>query len=103
MPIRKYDPVSETLEDEVVALNVKYKCKDCNRTFLKEKGLNIHHARWCRPNAPPKSRKGSLADKAVQLQKRKVQASEQSRVCVNGHMLENVLQFVKLGDQARLI
>ena len=99
MPIRKYDPVSETLEDEVVALNLKYKCKDCNRTFPKEKGLNIHRARWCRPNGPPRSRKGSLADKAVQLQKRKVQASEQSRVCVNGHMLDNVLQFVYLGDQ----
>ena len=39
MPIRKYEPVSETLEDEVVALNLKYKCKDCNRTFPKEKGL----------------------------------------------------------------
>ena len=99
MPIRKSDEVTETLEEEIVALKLKHKCKDCNRTFTKESGLNIHRARWCRPNGPPRSRKGTLADKAVKLQKRKVQASEQSRVCVNGHLLENVLQFVYLGDQ----
>ena len=99
MPIRKYDPVTETLEEEVVALQLKYKCADCNRTFPKEKGLKIHRARWCRPNGPTRSRKGTLADKAVMLQKRKIQAAEQSRVCVNGHLLENVLRFVYLGDQ----
>ena len=99
MPIHKYDPVTETLEEEVVALQLKYKCADCNRTFPKEKGLKIHRARWCRPNGPPRSRKGTLADKAVMLQKRKTQAAEQSRVCVNGHLLENVLRFVYFGDQ----
>ena len=35
IPIREYEPVSETREEEVVALNLKYKCSDCNRTFPK--------------------------------------------------------------------
>ena len=99
MPIRKFEPVTETLEEEVVALQLKHKCTDCGRTFPKEKGLKIHRARWCRPNGPPRSRKGTLADKAVKLEKRKAQAAEQSQVCVNGHLLENVLRFVYLGDQ----
>ena len=89
----------ETVEDEVVALKLKHKCGDCERTFPTEKGLNIHRARWCRPNGPARSRKGTLADKAVKLHKRKVQASELDRVIVNGHPLDNVLSFEYLGCQ----
>ena len=76
MPIRRCDPVSETAEEEIVALNLKHKCSACNRTFSTERGLKIHRARWCRGEGPERSRKGSLADKAVKHAKRVKQTSE---------------------------
>ena len=97
MPIRRCDPVSETTEDEIVALNLKHKCPACSRTFPTERGLKIHRARWCSPDGPERSRKGSLADKAVEHTKRVKQTSEQPRVSINGHVLENVLTFDYLG------
>lgn len=99
MPIRNFEPVSETVEEEIIALKLKHRCTKCNRTFPTEKGLKIHRARWCRPHGPARSRKGSLADKAVRLQKRKIQAAALDSVIVNGHTLENVLRFVYLGSQ----
>ena len=45
MPVRKYNPVSETREEEVVDLKLPHKCPDCNRTFPKQHGLNVHRAR----------------------------------------------------------
>ena len=97
MPIRRYEPVSETTEKEIIALKLKHKCTACNRTFPTQKGLNIHRARWCRPDGPERSRKGSLADVAVKRAKRAEQASQQPRVSVNGHELDNVLRFDYLG------
>ena len=99
MPIRRFEQVSETAEEEIIALKFKNKCSECDRTFPTEKGLKIHRARWCRPGGPARSRKGSLADKAVKLQKRKIQASELDPVIVNGHSLESVLRFEYLGCQ----
>ena len=57
----------------------------------------IHRSRWCRPGRPPQSRKGSLADKAVEKAKRTIQASEMPRVSANGHLLDNVVCFEYLG------
>ena len=96
MPVRKYD-VTETTEAEVIALNLKFKCPECKRAFPTEKGLKIHRGRWCDPDGPVRSRQGSLADHAVQLAKRKVQAAQQPRVCINGHEIDNVLLFDYLG------
>ena len=97
MPIRTYEPVSRTTEEELIALKLKHKCPACARTFLTMRGLKIHRASWCNPNGPERSRKGSLADRAVQFSKRKEKAAQQEHVYVNGHQLENVVQFEYLG------
>ena len=97
MPIRKYEPVSETQEEEIIRLDFPNKCPACNRTFPTKKGLNIHRGRWCNPDDPVRSRKGSLADVAVQRAKRKEQAAGMQPVIMNGHELENVLSFDYLG------
>ena len=97
MHVRKYEKESETQETEVIALNLKHKCPSCNRSFPTQKGMKIHQSRWCDPAAPPRSRKGSLADKAVKKAKRTEQAAQMPRVSVNGHKLENVLCFDYLG------
>ena len=99
MPIRRFEKVSETVEEEVVALKLKFKCPKCSRPFPTQKGMNIHRARWCKPRGRPRSRKGTLADKAVQLKKRKAQAAAHEAVVVNGHPVESVLRFEYLGCQ----
>jgi hypothetical protein len=81
-----------------VALKFKFKCEQCNRTFPKQRSLNCHHGRW--PNCSPdieRSRKGSLADKAVKHAKRVKQAAELPRVYIHEHELKNVLTFDYLG------
>ena len=97
MPVRRYERVSDTTEDEIVALKFNNKCAACDRTFPTQRGLNIHRSRWCRPGGPPRSRKGTLADKAVKKAKRMKQAAQMPRVSVNGHQLDNVLCFDYLG------
>ena len=97
MHVRKYEPVSATTEDEVIALNLKHKCSKCDRTFPTQKGLNIHCSRWCNPGGPVRSRKGSLADKAAKNVKLVKQATELPKVTLNGHNLENVITFDYLG------
>ena len=100
MPVRKYDPVSETCEEEVVNLKLPFKCPDCDRTFPKQRSVKIHRTRWCNgPNGPARSRKGSLADKAVKRVKRKKQAEALPQVTINGHAIENVVSFDYLGSR----
>ena len=101
MPVRRYENVSETTEDEIIALKLKYKCEACSKTFSTQRGLKIHQRRWCRPEGPPRSRKGTLADKAVKKQKRIKQAAEMPKVSIEGVELENVLSFDYLGCQVR--
>ena len=65
MPVCKYNPVSETREEEVVNLKLPFKCPDCNRAFPKHRSMKLHRTRWCNgPDGPVRSRKGTLADKA---------------------------------------
>ena len=97
MPIRKYEAVSETTEGEVVALKLKHKCQEYGRTFPKQKGLDIRRARWCHPEGPKCSRKGSLADEAVKRTKRNEQAAQLLHVYIHDHQLENVVTFDYLG------
>ena len=39
MPIQRYKPVSETIEEEVLALKLKHKCPICERTFPTQRGM----------------------------------------------------------------
>ena len=91
--------VSCTTEDEVKELNLKHKCPDCNRTFTTEKGTSIHRARWCDGGLTVRSRKGSLADKAVQLAKRKKKELELPNVTIEGTPIDNVYSFDYLGSR----
>ena len=95
--VHKREKVSETSEAEVEAQKFKHKCPVCSRTFPTLRGQKIHSARWCDGGETARSRKGSLADKAVQLSKRKVLEAERSHVSVNGTEIENVDSFIYLG------
>ena len=98
MPIHKEVAVSETQEDEVVAMKFKHKCAKCSRSFPTIGGLRVHSSRFCDKRRRPRSRKGTLADKAVQLAKRKHEQSQRPQVIINGHAIENVYFFVYLGS-----
>ncbi|MEO2222100.1 MAG: reverse transcriptase domain-containing protein, partial [Candidatus Poseidoniia archaeon] len=47
MHVHAKEKVSPTTEAEVIALKLKAKCPDCERTFKNERGMKIHRARWC--------------------------------------------------------
>ena len=97
MHVHAKEKVTNTTEAEVAALKFKHKCPDCSRTFPTQRGQKIHTKRWCDGGITVRSRKGSLADTAVQLSKRKALEAERSHVTVNGTELENVHSFVYLG------
>lgn len=101
MHIHKRVRVSETKEDEIAALNFLHVCPhpDCAKPFPTKRGLAIHQARWCDGGKTIRPRKGSLADKAVQHEKRKVKESELERVILEGTELENVYSFEYLGSR----
>jgi hypothetical protein len=63
--------VSETTDVEIEALKMKHKCPGCGRAFPNRQGMRVHYGRWCNGDPNSHSRKGSLADKAVQHSKRK--------------------------------
>ena len=48
------------------ALKLAHKCDACTLTLPTQRGLNIHAARWCDGEVTQRSRRGSLADRAVQ-------------------------------------
>ena len=75
---------TDTTEAEVAALKLKHKCPNCSRTFPTQRGQKIPTKRWCDGGITVRSRKGSFADTAVQLSKRKALEAERSHVIVNG-------------------
>ena len=97
MHVHAKEKVTNTTEAEVASLKFKHKCPDCSRTFPTQRGQKIHTKRWCDGGITVRSRKGSLADTAVQLSKRKALEADRSHVTVNGTELENVHSFVYLG------
>ena len=100
MHIHKKIKVSETTESEVISLNLKHKCPECGRPFPTKKGMNIHLKRWkCDGGKTTRSRKGTLADKAVQLSKRKEAENERPHVIIEGKQIDNVHSFVYLGSK----
>ena len=63
--------------------------------------MKIHRARWCDGGVKIRSRKGSLADKAVQHEKRKALQKQRARVVVDGKELEDVYSFDYLGARTQ--
>jgi len=88
MHIHKRVRVSKTETEEIAALKLKFVCPDCTRDFPTKHGLSIHKGRkWCLGDplkANTRSRKESLADKAVQKQKRIAHKRKLGRVSVEG-------------------
>ena len=97
MHIHKREAVSETTEEEVSALKLKHKCPDCERPFPTKRGMKLHLKRWCNGGKTKLSRKGSLADKAVQVSKRKEAEQKKPHVMIEGEQIENVYFFEYLG------
>ena len=85
--------VSSTTEAEVEA----HECDACSRTFPTLRGLTIHVARWCEGGVTQRSRRGSLADSAVQTAKRRAAEAPLSQIYVGNTALDNVYSFEYLG------
>ena len=98
MHIHKRDTVSATTETEIVEMKFSHKCNKCMRTFPTRHGLRVHEGRWC-GRKKNRSRTGSLADKAVQRAKRKVEEEKRPLVVINGEPIENVYTFDYFGSQ----
>ena len=81
MRIHQKVRVSTTTDVEIASLHLKHKCPDCKRDFQTARGLAIHRGRWCDGGRTVRSRKGSLADKAIQLVKRKAKENEFALSC----------------------
>ena len=101
MHIHKTIKVSETTENEIADLKLAFKCPECERPFPTKRGMNIHLKRWCDGTESNRSRKGSLADKAVQLSKRKSAEQVRPQVSIEGEAIENVHSFVYLGSKTQ--
>ena len=99
MHVHKTVEVTDTTEGEITALHLKHKCPDCDRPFPTQHGMRVHRGRWCDGGQTVRSRKGSLADKAVQLSKRKAAENEREHVYIEGDEIENVHSFVYLGSK----
>ena len=89
MHIHRKTHVSSTTEAEVEVLKLAHKCDACSRTFPTQRGLKIHAARWCDGGATQRSRRGSLADRAVQTEKRRAAEALLSQVYAGNTPLEN--------------
>jgi len=96
--IHRSNPVSQTTEQEIVALKLKHKCPECERTFPTKRGLSIHRARWCTSGLVTRSRTGSSADRAVQKAKRIQREAQRPHVSIEGEDIENVHDFTYLGS-----
>jgi len=103
MHIHKTTAVSESTEEQVVALKLKHKCPVCTKTFPTLHGMRVHLGRGVlclpRPDGTARLQKGTLADKAVQLAKRKVAENDREHVLMEGLEIENVHSFVYLGGK----
>ena len=97
MHIHRKTHVSSTTEADVEALKLAHKCDACSRTFPTERGMKIHAARWCDGGVTQRSRRGSLADRAVQTAKRRAAEALLSQVYVGNTPLKNVYSFEYLG------
>ena len=65
------------------------------------RGMKIHLACWCDEGQTVRSRKGSLADKAVKLTKQKAIENERPHVYMEEEQIDNVHFFVYLGSKTQ--
>ena len=98
MYIHKKDRVTKTTEEEIAEMHFKHVCPQCSKDYPTKRGLAIHLGRWCDGGKTIRSRKGSLADKAVQHQKRKAKAEERQHAYLDNTQIDNVYSFVYLGS-----
>ena len=82
MHVHRTRRVDATTEEDVAALTLAHKCESCVREFAKQRGLNIHMARWCYGGHIQRSRRGSLTDTAVNTAKRRVAEETQDKVSI---------------------
>ena len=97
MHIHPTTRVSATKETEVVSLQLEHACARCFRTFPTQRGLKIHASPWCDGGLTQRSRRGSLADKAVKTRKERDAEALLSHVHVGQSAFENVYFFEYLG------
>ena len=99
MHIHRNTNVSSTTEAEVEPLKLAHKCDACSRTFPTQRGLKIHAARWCDGGVTQRSRRGSLADRAVQTAKLRAAEALLNQMYVSNTSLENVYSFEYVGSR----
>ena len=75
------------------------KCESCGREFTKQRGLNIHMARWCDCGRTQRSCRGTLTDTAVKTAKRRAAEATLDKVIIGDDVLDNVLTFEYLGSR----
>ena len=103
--IREKPSVSETTESDIENLPAAEAftniCDRCDRPFANSHGLAVHKGRWCkgRRKRKPASRKGTVADRVIQLRKVKAKQEELPHVMLGNETLENVYSFVYLGSE----
>ena len=93
MHIHEATRLSSTKEHKVEALKLKHKCEACGRTLPTQRGMKIHVARWCDGGLTQRSRRGSLADKAVKSTKKRAAEALQRYRSIGQEQLENVYSF----------
>ena len=102
--IRPKPAVSETTEEDIKDLPAAeafaHICDKCDRPFPTRHGLAVHKGRWCKGRRIRKtiSRKGTVADRVIQLKKVKDMQQELPHVKLGNDSLENVYSFVYLGS-----
>ena len=99
MHIHRTRRVDATTEEDVAALSLEHKCESCGREFTKQRGLNIHMARWCDGGRTQRSRRGTLTDTAVKTAKRRAAEATLDKVNIGDDVLDNVLTFEYLGSR----
>ena len=99
MHIHKKARVSQTTEEDIASMGFEHICPNCERDFPTKRGLAIHQGRWCDGGMTVRSRKGSLADKTVQRQKRRELENKRGHVSIEGKQLCNVYSFEYLGSR----
>ena len=88
-----------TTEEDVAALSLAHKCESCGSELTKQSGMKIHMARWCDDSHPQRSRRGSLTDSAVNIDKRRAAEETLNNVSIGDEFLENVLNFQYLNSR----
>ena len=99
MHVHRTRHVDATTEEDVAELSLAHKCESCGREFAKQRGLEIHMARWCDGGRTQRSRRSSLTDTAVKTAERRAAEASLDKVSIGDDVLDNVLNFEYLGSR----